>query len=404
MGDVLAENVIYRNVYDFVNNDVFGGDLPAWVAYLAAGLVIILILVNALMVLTMAYTWMERRVLGRFQSRLGPNRAGPFGLLQPVADALKLLTKEDIVPRSADRLVFNMAPVVMLAPTLLVLAVVPFGAQSLLADLNVGILFVVAISGVSTIAILMAGWASANRYAMFGSMRAVAQLISYEIPVVLSLLGVVILAGSMSLVDIVEGQRIPFLIVQPLGFMVFLVGISAELNRSPFDLSEAESEIVAGYHTEYSGMKFGTFQLAEFANVLVASALLSLLFLQGWRWGEGYVPSHLVFLLKVFGFAFLFIWARATLPRLRIDQVLGFAWKFLLPLSLLNVVVTAVEVLVWPEATTTELLFMAAINWAVAIVAVVVMSNVLAGRRRPLPSPVAAPRSSGETIVGVEVK
>jgi len=384
MGDVLAENLIYRNVYAFVADRV--PSEWSWLAYGAGGLVIILILINAIMLLTMVYTWMERRVLGRFQTRLGPNRAGPFGLLQPVADAIKLLTKEDILPRDADRWVFNLAPVVMFASTLMVLAVIPFGASSFLTDLNIGILFVVAVSGVSTIAILMAGWASANKYAMFGSIRAVAQLISYEIPVVLAILGVVLMAGSMSLVEIVEGQRIPFLIVQPLGFVVFMAGISAELNRSPFDLSEAESEIVAGYHTEYSGMKYGTFQLAEFANVLVAGALLSVLFLQGWRWGEGVVPSHLVFLLKVFGFAFLFIWVRATLPRLRIDQVLSFAWKFLFPLSLLNVVVIAIEVLAWPQATVTELLIMAAINWAIAIAAVVVMSNVVSERRRPQPT------------------
>ena len=394
MGEVLAENVIYRNVYDWV-----AGLLPSgwsWVAYFVAGLVLILIVVNALLLLTALYTWLERRLLGRFQSRLGPNRTGPFGLLQPIADLVKMLGKEDIIPRAADRWVFNVAPVFLVVPTLMIMAVIPFGAGSFLADLNVGILYVVAMSGVATIAILMAGWASANRYAMFGSMRAVAQLVSYEIPVVLAILGVVILAGSMSLIDIVEAQRLPFILVQPLGFAVFIMGISAEMNRSPFDLSEAESEIVAGYHTEYSGMRFGTFQLAEFANVLVASALLTVLFLQGWKWAV--LPSHLWFLLKVFGFAFLFIWVRATLPRLRIDQILGFAWKFLFPLTLINVVVTAVEVLVWPEATTAQLWFMVAINWGVAIVSVVVFSNLVSERRKPAAMAVVAAPSTGMEV------
>jgi NADH-quinone oxidoreductase subunit H len=379
MSDNLSQNTIYRNVYDWAE-----GLLPSgwsWAAYAIAGLVIILLVVNALLILTALYTWMERRLLGRFQVRLGPNRTGPFGLLQPIADLLKMLSKEDIIPRSADKWVFNIAPVLLVAPTLMIMAVVPFGSGSFLANLNVGILYVLAMSGVATIAILMAGWASANRYAMFGSMRAVAQLISYEIPVLLSVLGVVILTGSMSLVDIVEGQRVPFLLLQPLGFAVFIMGISAEMNRSPFDLSEAESEIIAGYHTEYSGMRFGIFQLAEFANVLVASALLSILFLQGWRWAI--LPAHLWFLLKVFSFAFLFIWVRATLPRLRIDQILGFAWKFLFPLTLINIVVTAAEVLVWPDPTTAELWVMAAINWAVAIVSVVVFSNLISDRRKP---------------------
>ena len=193
----------------------------------------------------------------------------------------------------------------------------------------------------------MAGLASGNRYAMFGGMRAVAQLISYEIPVVLSVVGIILMAGTMSLVGIVEAQKVPFLIVQPLAFFIFLAGTSAEMNRSPFDQVEAEGEIIAGYHTEYSGMKFGMFQAAEFGAVLITSALLATLFLKGW---DGpLLPSHLWFLLKVFLFAFIFVWFRATLPRLRVDQIMAFAWKFLLPLSLLNIFVVAVEVLIFGE-------------------------------------------------------
>ncbi|MBI2871992.1 MAG: NADH-quinone oxidoreductase subunit NuoH [Chloroflexi bacterium] len=377
MGELLAGNSIYRNVYIWVE-----GLLPTgwqWVAYFVAGFTIMFLLLNAFLVLTMVYTYMERRVLGRFQGRLGPNRVGPFGILQPVADAIKLLTKEDIVPAVADRWVFNLAPVVFFVPTVLVLGVVPFGQNSFLADLNVGILYVLALSSVSTLAVFMAGWASANRFALFGSMRAVATLISYELPVLLSMGGVLMLVGSMSLVRIVEGQRIPFLLLQPLAFLVFLAGISAELNRAPFDMVEAESELVSGFNTEYSGMKYGLFALAEFGNVLVAGAIMSVVFLKGW---EGPVlPSHLWFLLKVFFFAFIFVWVRATLPRLRIDQMMGFAWKFLFPLSLVNLVVTGAEVAVWPEATTAQLWVMAVINWVVAIVGVVVFSRLV--RQRP---------------------
>ncbi|MDO8750054.1 MAG: NADH-quinone oxidoreductase subunit H, partial [Dehalococcoidia bacterium] len=268
-----------------------------WLAYTIAALAIVLLVVNAFMVLATIYTYVERRLLGRFQSRLGPNRAGPFGLLQPIADAIKLLAKEDLVPADADRWVFNLAPVVMVVPVLLVLAVLPFGRSSFVADVNIGILYVVAVTSVSTLAMFMAGFASGNRYAMFGGMRAVAQLISYEIPVVLSIVGVLLLAGSLSLVSIVEAQRIPYILLQPLGFFVFLAGSSAEMNRSPFDLVEAESEIVSGYHTEYSGMKFGVFQLAEFGAVLTTSGIMATLFLKGW---EGPVlPSHLWFLIKV---------------------------------------------------------------------------------------------------------
>ena len=386
MGDVLAENRIFSATYNLVNGMVPDG--WSWVAYLVAGMSIIMLVVNSLMIMATFYTWVERRLLGRFQSRLGPNRAGPFGLLQPIADLLKLISKEDILPRSADRIIFNVAPVLMLAATLIVLAVVPFGRGSYIADLNIGILFVVAISGIGTFSIFMAGWASANKYAMFGSMRAIAALVSYEVPMVIAILSVVVLARSMSMVDIVEGQSLPFILVLPLGFIIFMVSISAELNRAPFDIVEAESELISGYNTEYSGMKFGTFFAAEFANVLVASAVIAVLFLQGWRWAV--LPSHLWFLMKVGTLAFVFIWIRATLPRLRIDQILGFAWKFLLPLSLINLVVAAVEVLSWPEQTALQQLYMALINWPVAIVSVVAFSKIVS-RRQPVQPVVRAP-------------
>ena len=394
-GGAIQDNLIFGKAYDWLN-----GFLPAdwsWLAYLLAAMGVILLIVNGLFAMTTWYTWVERRLIGRFQGRLGPNRAGPFGLLQPIADAIKLLSKEAVVPKAADRLVFNIAPVVMMAPTFLALAVIPFGAGSFLADLNIGILYVAGVSSIAVLAVLMAGWGSANKYAMLGSVRAVAALVSYEVPVVIALLGVVIATGSMSLVQVVEGQAIPLLLIQPLGFLAFVVGISAELNRTPFDLTEAESELIAGYNTEYSSMKFGTFYLAEFANVLVASALISVLFLQGWR--GPLLPSHLWFLLKVAVVAFVFIWVRATLPRLRVDQVLAFAWKFLLPLSLINALSIAVELLVWPAPTTAQWWAMAGINWVVAIAAIAALSNIVAQRHRaPAPTIRRAGRLASQLV------
>lgn len=365
-----------------------------WLAYTIAALSIAMLLISAFMLLTMVYIYMERRLIGRFQSRVGPNRVGPFGLLQPVADAIKLLTKEDTIPDGTDKWVFNLAPIVMLAPLLLVLAVLPFGKDSFLADLNIGILFIVAVTSVNTLAMFMAGFATGNRYSMFGGMRAVAQLISYEIPVVLAIVGVLLLSGSLSLVSIVEAQQLPFILLQPLGFFIFVAGSSAEMNRTPFDLVEADSELIAGYQTEYSGMKWGLFMLAEFGAVLVTSGVIVTLYLKGW---EGpYLPSHLWFLIKVFSLAFVFLWVRATLPRLRIDQVMDFAWKFLLPLGLVNVFVTAAEILILGEETvvdgltqrvltTQDLWTMAGVNFGVLILGIVVFSHMITLRPRPNP-------------------
>ena len=400
MGGGLEGNAIYRAVYGLVVEEL---GWASWLAYFIAAMVIILIVVNGVLVLGTLYTWFERRVLGRFQGRLGPNRTGPFGLLQPIADALKLMFKEDIVPRGADRLVFSLAPIVMLVPTLLVLAIIPFGRGSFLADLNIGVLYIAAVGGITTVAVLMAGYASANKFATFGSMRAVAMVVSYEIPLVMALLGVTVLAASMSMVAVVEAQHLPYLLVAPLGAGVFLVAISAELNRNPFDVLEAESELVAGYLTEYSGMKYGVFMLAEFTNTIVAGAIFAVLFLQGWQWTVlsplgsqvgflGFldtgvarqIESHFWFLFKVGLFAFAATWVRATLPRLRIDQILSLAWKVLFPLSLLNVLVLAVEVIVWPEPSVGDLAIMAAINWPVAGTAFFVAARLVSlGTRAP---------------------
>lgn len=355
-----------------------------WLAFLLTGFAITMVLVNGVLGTVLMFIWAERRLLGRFQSRLGPNRWGPWGTLTPLADAIKTMFKEDIVPAKADRWVFNAAPVLMMIPGLLVLAVIPFGAGSFLADLNIGILYVIAVTSLVTFAIVMAGWGSQNRYAMFGAMRAVALLISYEIPMVLSLLGVLLLTGSLSLVAVVNAQTIPFILVQPLGFLVFFIASIAEINRPPFDLAEAESELGAGYHTEYSGMKFGLFLNAEFTATIVSAAVIVTLFLSGWR-GFSWLPSQAWFFIKLIGVLFFMVWTRATWPRLRIDQVMAFAWKALLPLTFINLLASAIEIQVWPSPTTDQLWIMAGINFGVMIGSVLILSWLLGPRRAPSP-------------------
>lgn len=402
--NILFENALYRVVHDLV-----GTFLPCSVAYVVAGLVMMLILVNGVLLGAAVVTWLERRVLGRLQNRVGPNRWGPFGILQPIADLAKLLTKEDLVPAGADRLVFNLVPLVMMAPLLLMTAVIPFNRNTALADLNVGVLFILAVSSLSTLAVLMAGWSSNNRYALFGAARSVAVLISYEIPVVLSLLGVVIVSGSMSLGDIVGAQTVPFLLVQPLALFVFLAGMSAELNRTPFDVAEAESEIIAGYHTEYSGIKFALIFAAETGAMIVVSATICTLFLGGWH---GPFPGYLGwlwFLLKTLLIIFVFIWIRATYPRLRVDQIMAFSWKFLLPLSLINLAATAIEVyfLRGPDGALSsgDLWLMAGINIVLAVVCIFVFGDIVRVRshRGRRSAGTAQPAVPGSAQAGREV-
>ena len=377
--NILYSNGLYRLVYDLA-----GLVLPCWLSYVVAGLVMVFILVNAVLLGAAMITWGERRLLGRFQNRVGPNRWGPFGLFQPLADLLKLLTKEDLMPDGADRVVFPLVPILMVAPLLLMTAVIPFAQNTALASLHVGVLYILAVSSVTSVAIFMAGWSSNNRYAMFGAARAVAVLISYEVPVVLSLLGVVMVAASMSLGSIVEAQALPFILVQPLAFLVFLAGMSAELNRSPFDVAEAESEIIAGYHTEYSGVKFALIQAAEYGGVGVVAAVAATLFLGGWSGPLSEYLGWLWFLLKTGIVVFLFIWFRATYPRLRIDQIMAFSWKFLLPLSIINLFTVTLEVFLLrgDEGTLTvgDLGLMTVINLAVTVVSVFVFGNLIRDR------------------------
>ena len=355
--------------------------VPCWLAYTIAGLVIMLILINAVLLGAAIVSWGERRLLGRFQNRVGPNRWGPFGALQPIADLAKLITKEDIIPYGADRLAFTAVPVIMVSSLLVATAVIPFAKDVALVDLNVGVLFILAVSSLTSIAIFTAGWASNNRYALFGAGRAVAVLISYEVPVVLSLLGVVIVAGSMSLGDIVVAQAVPFFLVQPLAFFVFLAGMSAELNRTPFDVAEAESEIIAGYHTEYSGIKFALIQAAEFGGALFVSGLIATLFLAGWAGPVADWLGWLWFLIKTFIGIFLFVWIRSTFPRLRLDQIMAVCWKFLMPLSFINLAAVVLEVYFLRDASgglsTVDLWIMTAINIPVSVVSIAFFGRII---------------------------
>lgn len=283
--------------------------------------------------------WLERRLLALWQDRYGPNRAGPFGLLQPVADAIKLLTKEDWIPPFADKTIFILAPAVVMGTALLAFAVVPFTPLIIVADMNVGLLFFLAMAAMSVYGIMLAGWASNNKYAMLGSMRAAAQMLSYEVFMGLSLMGVVLLAGSLNLREIVEAQRgLWFFIPQLPGLILFIIAALAETHRLPFDLPQAETELVAGYHSEYSGMKFGMFYVGEYLSITLFSAMIVTLYFGGWL--GPVLPPLVWFLLKMFAVICFFILLRASLPRPRYDQLMSYVWKLLLPLALLNLLIT----------------------------------------------------------------
>jgi len=334
-------------------------------------LVFTIIILAFVVGMVMAFIYTERRAMARMQARLGPNRTGPFGVLQPVADAIKVLLKEDIIPNKADKLVYWLAPAVAFTPALMIFAVIPFQNGALLADLNIGILYVAAVSSVTAVGIFMAGWSSSNKYSLLGAMRDVAVVVSYEVPLVLSIASVVLIAGSLSLNQIVVSQTIPFILLQPLGFIIFFLAGSAEINRSPFDLLEADSEIVAGFHTEYSGMKFAMFYLVEYAEALALSCIITTLFLGGWR--GPFLPPWLWFVIKVMAVFFLMVWVRTTLPRVRIDQLMALAWKVLFPLALLNLLFTAIQVLAIPMAMSW---LMIVINFALAVILITLWARL----------------------------
>ena len=287
----------------------------------------------------------ERRVIARMQARLGPNRVGPFGMFQPLADVIKLLTKEEITTAGALRWLHILTPILTLVPIVLVFAVIPAGPSLHLADLSIGYLFVAAVSSVGVYGVVLGGWSSNSKYALIGGLRSSAQLISYELAQGLAVLGVIAATGSLSLVRIVEAQfPLPFAVVQPIGFVVFVIASIAEAGRAPFDLPEAEQELGAGYHTEYSSFRFALFQLAEYVHVLAAAALISVLFLGGWWPFDGGVLGVAALAAKMALFIFLFIWLRATTPRVRYDRLMAFGWKVLIPAALVNLVVVALWV------------------------------------------------------------
>ena len=382
----------FDNVYDIIVGLTPGG--LEWLAFLVAGGILAFAVINAVVMSGAIYTWFERRALGRFQSRLGPNRWGPFGLFQPFADILKLLSKEDVVPEPADRVVFHIAPLFLAIPVLLVFAVIPFGENSFLGRLNVGVLFIIGVTGINTFGVFMGGYASRNKYALFGAMRGVAMLISYEVPMALALTGVALAAGSLALTEIVDSQSLFFAVTQPLGFLVFMTAASAEMSRAPFDMIEAESELGSGYHTEYSGIKFAVFQLAEFLAPIATAVIATALFLGGTK-GFDPIPGQVWFVAKTFAVVCFLVWFRATWPRLRVDQIMAFAWKGLFPMSLLNMFLIAVEIQVFQDDAGVipgdSLIVMAAINWAAAAATIVVFAHLLGQGRLRRPEPVPSP-------------
>jgi NADH-quinone oxidoreductase subunit H len=336
-------------------------DLALWIEWFVKAIMMIVVLLTGF-----AYTtYMERKLLGRFQNRYGPNRAGPKGLLQPIADAVKLIFKEELIPAQADKLVFVLAPIITTVPAWIILAVVPLGVVQLFGqtidlsvagNLNVGVLYITSITSISVYGIVLAGWSSNNKYAMLGGIRSSAQMISYELALGLSFIGPVMLAASLSLGEIVNMQKSIgwFVIYQPIGFAIFLIAALAEINRSPFDMPEAEQELTAGYHVEYSGMKFAMFMLTEYTKMIVVSVIAATLFLGGYHipfvtdqpWGAWLGPVGLF--VKVLVLLYGIIWVRATLPRVRYDQLMAIGWKILLPIALFNVFLTAIMILAFP--------------------------------------------------------
>jgi NADH-quinone oxidoreductase subunit H len=341
----LLESILQLRVAGYLT-EALGADATAWQTQLIIDIVGVMVVSTFCLLIVLFLIWWERKVIARIQDRIGPNRVGGrYGLLQSVADALKLMTKEDITPSGADKLAFNLAPLIIVIFALLMWAVMPFAPGLIGTNINVGLFYILAISSVSVVGLLLAGWGSNNKYALLGAFRSVAQLVSYEVPMVLALLIPILLAGTMSMQGLVVAQSTWYILVVPLSAIIFLISALAELGRTPFDLLEAESEIVAGFHTEYSGMKFALFFLAEFINTLFMSGLFAAIYLGGWR-GPGAVQYPLLgliyFMIKMFFVYFFLIWIRGTLPRVRIDQLLNFNWKFLVPLSLVLILMVAI--------------------------------------------------------------
>ena len=379
-----------RPLYEFLRDQGVSEE-GIWVISALLGTLAIISFVGAVAIINI---WVERRVVGRMQSRLGPNRLGPFGLLQPIADAIKLMQKEVLQPASAPGWIYTVAPIAFTVPGIAILAVIPWGRNMVLANLDVGLLYILGLSSLAVLSVFMAGYSSNNKYSLFGAMRVIAMLVSYEIPIVAGLLGIVLFAGSMNLQEIVlfQEEHWAFMIMlQPLAFLIYFFSISAELNRTPADIAEAESEIVGGYHTEYSGMKFGLFYAAELINAVAVSAIIATLFLGGW-WTyklDEIIPGWMLLIGKIYGVYFIFVWTRGTLPRFRIDQLLAFAWKWLTPMALINVIVVAAEVLLWNETGWSDWFWVPAIialNTALCIGLIVFFVKVFAPKFQRFPT------------------
>lgn len=323
---------------------IIGNELIVRLVMIAAGIGAIM---GVIMTAAMVLTFLERKVCGYMQGRIGPNRVGPYGVLQSLADTLKLMSKEDIIPAGVDRVIWALSPMLLFTVSALVYGLFPFETGAVLADVNVGVFLVMAISSQAIMPFLMGGYGSNSKYSLIGGMRIVAMMLSYEAPMAFALLGVVMLSGSMRMSTIVEAQAGGgwFIFLQPVAFIIYVITITAETNRTPFDLVECESEIIAGPFTEYSGMRWALFFLAEYANLLSASILTTVLFLGGWS--GPFLPGVVWFWLKVAGMIFLFMWFRWSFPRTRVDQLLSFSWKVLLPLALANVLLTGVGMYIW---------------------------------------------------------
>ncbi len=334
---------IFINISDWIKGLTLALGIPNYLVSIIMSLVYFIGIVAFVLLNAMYLIYLERKFCGYLQQRLGPNRFGPRGIFQSVADVVKLLGKEDIIPKKTDKLIFVMASLLVMVPALLIYAVLPFGKNMVAVNLNLGLLYFLAISGTSSIPILMAGWGSNNKYSLLGGMRVVAQMISYEIPMIFSLLGIVMISGSLNLTEIVTAQHTVWLIfLQPIAFIIYLIAATAELNRAPFDLAEGEQEIVAGPFTEYSGMRYALFYLAEYTNMFATSALTVTLFLGG---ASGPIlPSWIWFILKTYVVVLLLMLVRWTFPRFRLDHMMSLNWKYLIPISLMNILFTGIGI------------------------------------------------------------
>lgn len=373
-------------------------NLPAGITNVIINLIGVIIVATFGLTLVILLTWLERKVAARFQDRIGPNRAGPYGVLQALADMIKMITKEDITPAGADKVAFNIAPILGVVSVILIWAVIPFSSTWFGADINVGVLYIAAVGSFGIIAILMAGWSSNNKYALLGAFRSVAQLISYEVPLFLALLIPVLLARTMGVNGIIEAQETWFVFLAPLPALIFFVSSLAEIGRTPFDLLEAESEIVAGFHIEYTGMKFGMFMAGEFLHAFTISVLTAIMFFGGWRGFGPDIPTPImgfaILMAKSFFFYFIVMWIRSTLPRVRIDQMLAFNWKLLTPLSLVLLMVTALIDKAF-EASDLHLPVLLGANLVIFLVTMAILGVVSRRSEKQLqtfkPRPVAVP-------------